>query len=289
MTDLSTKSDSRRGIQTYRTDRLNSSSHSQTFLGLGKSTVLKEKDKRDMLNTFCTKTADAYGYAIVDVINTLLLHEQMKEHDRRLYREFEIEDTETPSMRSTLGSRVSTFLITITSRFSTAGSGSFGKKGDLKALLRKGGLNIFRGDHPASRYGEQTGKVHGGLCFSRTPTKLWHEALGMLRDVDMSSCYSEVISGLKVYWGRPVVYEPGSRSLTLRESIEYVTRHAPSDGWYIRVTGDIDAGYNVLIPSTLNAVTANNYRRSRARKSPPAGQNCSRDESNPELLHMPRG
>jgi hypothetical protein len=49
----------------------------QTFLGLGKSESISEDEKREMLATFKTKPQDAYGYAIVDAVNTLLLFEQM--------------------------------------------------------------------------------------------------------------------------------------------------------------------------------------------------------------------
>ena len=45
-----------------------------------------------------------------------------------------------------------------------------------------------------SRYGTQVGKVHGGLLYSRSPTRFWHASPGMLRDVDMAGCYQRVIS-----------------------------------------------------------------------------------------------
>ena len=44
----------------------------------------------------------------------------------------------------------------------------------------------------SEKFGEQTGRTHGGLNFSRTPTQFWHQAPGMLRDVDMSGCYNNV-------------------------------------------------------------------------------------------------
>jgi len=37
-----------------------------------------------MLRTFLMRTADAYGYAMVDAINTLCVFEQMEERDRQL-------------------------------------------------------------------------------------------------------------------------------------------------------------------------------------------------------------
>src|SRR5262249_18367897 len=113
--------------------------------------------------------------------------------------------------------------------------------------------------------GSQTGKVHGGLLYSRSPYAFWHQSHGMLRDVDMVGCYNNVIARLRVHWGRPVIHEPGDHPLTLLQAVDYVTRHADPDGWFIRVSGDIKAGRNALIPSTDNAVTSANYRERMAK------------------------
>jgi hypothetical protein len=241
--------------------------HSRTFLGVGKS-ALAEKDKVDMLRTFHDQTARAYGYAIVDAVNTLLVHEQMKEQDRNVYRAFGCSDGEIPPMRSTQGSRVATFLIRMTQRSTASGSTILKNERSLKTLMKKGGRGNLSSDRGASRFGEQTGRSHGGLLLSRTPTRFWHEAPGMIRDVDMSACYSGIIASMNVYWGRPVVYEPGSRLLPLRDAVDLVNRLAAPDSWYIRVTGDIAAGFNVLIPSTLDAITSQNYSQ---RRRKPAG------------------
>ncbi len=64
--------------------------HSQTFLGLGKSGALAEADKRNMLEAFRTRTDEAYGYAMVDVVNTLLVYEAMVAMDREISRAFDL-------------------------------------------------------------------------------------------------------------------------------------------------------------------------------------------------------
>jgi hypothetical protein len=81
----------------------------------------------------------------------------------------------------------------------------------------------------------------------------------------MSGCYNEILAGIDVYWGRPVVFEPGNRAITLLEAADRLAGCCDPDAWYVRVTGDIRAGYNTLIPSTAGAITAANYRR----KKPP--------------------
>src|SRR5262249_52359673 len=131
----------------------------------------------------------------------------------------------------------------------------------LKALMNKGGVGLFEAHPQVSRYGTQTGKVHGGLLYSRSPTRSWHESPGVLRDVAMAGCYEKVISRHALYWGRPVIFEPGANPLTLRRAVELVRRNADDDGWLIRVSGPITAYPNALLPSTENAVTSANYRQ----------------------------
>jgi hypothetical protein len=233
---------------------------SRTFLGFGKNETLTEQDKGDMDRTFRDRTADAYGYAMADALNTLLVYEQMQCKDREVYRSFGFPEEDIPPLRPTLGSRVSTFLVRATRR-ATGPCESLPSDRSLEGLMRQGGTALFETQAGPSRYGTQTGKVHGGLLYGRSPTKFWHQAKGMLRDVDMAGCYQRILEGLNVYWGRPVVFEPGNKALTLQQAVDRVSRHADPDGWFIRVSGDLTAAPNALIPSTDNAVTAANYRR----------------------------
>src|SRR5262249_48646970 len=127
-------------------------------------------------------------------------------------------------------------------------------------LARRGGVGLLRAAPEASRYGEQTGTTHGGLLLSRSPTVFWHEAPGRLRDVDMKGCYNRIIARLGLYWGRPVILEPGARGTSLREAVDLCTRHAEPDAWLVRVSGPIAGYLNTLIPSTEGALTSLNYR-----------------------------
>jgi len=162
-----------------------------------------------MVQTFRKKPSDAYGYAIVDAVNTLLVHEQMQKQDRGVYHAFGAGE-EAPPMRTTLGSRVAKFLVRMTRRSAAAGSAGAGERTKAEGLDeegRSGGLRRWPCGQPVR---EQTGRTHGGLYFSRTPTQFWHEAPGMLRDVDMSGCYNNVIAKLNVYWAAPSSTNPGT-------------------------------------------------------------------------------
>src|SRR5262249_32132204 len=167
---------------------------SKTFLGTGKVETLTPEDKQDMRRTFQEKTADAYGYAIVDVVNVLLVSERMRNENRRIFEAFDCPVEDIPPMRPTLGSRVAQFLLKMTQRTVAAGSQELSSETKLKALTRAGGPEAFTEARKPSRYRAQAGRVHGGLLLNRSPTRFWHEAPGMLRDVDMSGCYNNVLA-----------------------------------------------------------------------------------------------
>jgi hypothetical protein len=239
--------------------------HSQSFLGLGKCDAITEEEKADMPRVFVERTADAYGYAMADAVNTLLVHEQMQLRDRQIYRDFGFPDADIPPLKPTLGSRVSTFLVQATRRL-THGSEILKSQASLEELMARGATRLFEEEPDASRFGVQTGKVHGGLLYSRSPTRLWHEAPGQLRDVDMSGCYQKVIERIAVRWGRPVVFEPGQETLRLQDAVNLAMREADPDAWMVRVTGDIHSHPNALLPSTDGAMTAANFRRRREKR-----------------------
>src|SRR5262249_4106563 len=155
---------------------------------------------------------------IADAVNTLLLDEQMERRDREIYETFQFSDKLVPPFKATLGSRVGAFLFSATRQL-VAGSSNLATVGALRTLMHGGGGLLREGSRAVTRFGRQIGDVHGGLLYSRTPTRFWHEAPGMLRDVDMVGSYNSVISRMNVYWGRPVIFEPGERQLTLGAAV----------------------------------------------------------------------
>lgn len=251
---------------------------SRTFLELPKLETITSEEKKSMLNVFKSKTHDAYGYSIVDAVNTLLVYEQMKVHDRAIYSEFEVASDLVPEMAASVGGRVRDFLMTMTRKH--AGESQYlSNARSIKELMHRGGLVGFHGAHSASRFGPQTGLIHGGLLFTRTPTKFWHEGEDMFRDVDFAGCYNNILANMNVYWGRPLAEEPGSQNLKLVDAVRLVRTRADDDAWYIRVTGDLSTIRNTLIPSALDATTRENYR-SRKRKAQAAAFRGEIDDEN---------
>jgi hypothetical protein len=250
-----------------------------TFLGVGKSADLTPADKQDMLATFLKKPRRAYTYAVRDSLLTLGVEERMRAEDRRMYEQLGFEAAAIPPLRPTLGSRVADTITRSIAR-SAAGSVLLSQRGKpladgragkpslakVKSLLTRGsGQSIA--DERASAFGRQTGETHGGLLFSRSPTRLFHDAVGMFRDVDLSGCYASVLGSMNLYAGRPIIHEPGGGAMRLSEGVAFVREHAAGrDAWVLKVSGPITAAPNVLIPSTRGALTHANYQSRAARK-----------------------
>ena len=238
--------------------------HSQTFLGFGKAADITTDDKQRMSKTFEMKTDETYKYAAVDALNTLLIYEQMTLRDREIYETFKVPVERIPEFKGTCGRRVSDFLLTMASLCSK-GSDQLSKKPKLIQLVKGGGFGRFSVRNSVSRYGEQTARVYGGLGMSRSPTQFWHKAPRMLRDIDMSGCYNQIICKINMYLGQPIVLEPGSNNMALAMAVAFLEKVSPNDGWFIKVTGDFTVTNNVLIPSATDAVTFENYRSRRSK------------------------
>jgi hypothetical protein len=243
---------------------------SQTFLGMPKSDALTAEDKGNMLRTFHDKTEQCYGYAIVDAVNTLLIREQMESQHHRVYQVMGLSMVAIPPCRPTLGSRVAELLVKATCH-AVADSKELSSERKIRGLMRRGGRKHLTSRKGSSMFGEQTVNVHGGLLYSRSPTRFWHEAKDMLRDIDIAACYSQIVSSLDVYHGRPVIFEPGSRAMSLKNAIAFAAKHAEPDGWVVRATGNITRSPNALVASTIGAVTSANYRGTARKQGDAAG------------------
>jgi hypothetical protein len=239
---------------------------SRTFLGVGKCEAVSAEEKSRMSEVFRRRPADAYAYALADPVNTLLLEEEMRRQDRAIYRAFGVPEDRVPEMPGTVGRRASRLLLTAAEVQVAAGSSRLGPRAALRELASLGGPALLRRDPEASRFGAQTAGVHGGLLLNRSPARPWHEAPGLLADIDLASCYGRLASTMDVYFGRPLVLEPGAAHLSLREAVRLAREHADDDGWVIRVTGPLPGCFNTLIPSTLDVVTAAGYREARRRR-----------------------
>jgi hypothetical protein len=279
------------------------------FLGTTKLAAIGAQELPRMLDTFRRTPDEAYGYAMLDSILTLLILERMKEEDSRVYVDLGIKAASTATFRPTQGSRVAETITRAIVDYA-AGSvrlstlGRLRKNGQPGAISRQRietlmyqGSAQFLAEERLSKFGGQTGETHGGLLLNRSPTRFFHSAPGLLADVDMCSCYARILEDIKIYVGRPVVYEPGSRRMLLKEAIRFLKKHAAGrDAWFIKVTGDIERFPNALIPSTKDAWTHANYRRRVARQRAAArrkgraigGRSQSRDDDGRSALYSNR-
>jgi hypothetical protein len=254
--------------------------HARTFLGVSKSSDITKEEKGHMRDTFGRRPREAYGYALLDAVLTLLVEERMREEDRKMYGALGLEASKVPPLQATLGSRVSEMLTKAIANDTAVGSVLLSAKGTalknggvgavslcrVKNLLEKGSRDHITSEN-LSKFGKQTGDTHGGLLFSRSPTKLFHEGPGQFRDVDLSGCYASIIGGMNLYLGRPLIHEPGPGKVRLKDAIAFVREHAAgNDAWIIKVSGPLTRMPNVLVPSTNEALTHANYQSQAARK-----------------------
>jgi hypothetical protein len=251
----------------------------KAFVGVRKVEGLDEGKKADMLETFRCEPERAYAYAVTDAVLTLLVHEGMEATHRRMYGELGFEGEDIPPLPSTQGRRVAEMVVRSVARDAQGSAVLSGGRGKapaggagtvslakVKALLAKGSAG-FLVDEQLSRFGAQSGQTHGGLLFSRSPTRVFHAAPGMFRDVDLSGCYAAIMASMGLYAGRPFVHEPGSGRMALKDAVAFARQHAAGpDAWFVKVSGKITAGPNVLIPSTKGALTNANYKSRAARR-----------------------
>ncbi|HXY34631.1 MAG TPA: hypothetical protein VEI07_10415 [Planctomycetaceae bacterium] len=236
---------------------------SQTFLGIGKADTMSKDEKKEMRNAFLRRPHEAFGYALRDAVLTLMLYEEMFRRDRAMYEEFGLEPL--GPMKPTLGSRVADFVFTALLQ-SVCDSKLLKTPRNLRRLMQGGAIHRFGSTAEGSHFGEQTGAIHGALRYSRTPIVFWHEARGLLRDVDLRACYPTIAARMNVYFGKPVLFEPGNQRMSLHDGVAFASQYSNGDGWFIRASGNLSAIDNALVPSTVGALTSDNFRmRSRTR------------------------
>jgi hypothetical protein len=233
------------------------------FLGVGKG-GFSEEEKAAMDQTFVARTDDAYCYAIRDVVLTLLLDDAMQAEHQTLLRELELDRCPMPMPRTT-GSRVDQIIVADIARAAVeidADAETFEREMRwVKRVLKKGSSN-YLGGLKASRLGRQPFQTHGGLIFSRSPTDLFHEGVGRFFDADLEGAYANVAAEVTLYAGQPVVVYPGRNAVRRADAMRWLKRNSAGwDAFYVVVSGKIPSGCNTLIPSVVDAVTAENYRR----------------------------
>ncbi len=238
----------------------------RTFLGRGKRRGPTRAQRRDMIGFLRAHPGRAYAYAIEDAVLTLQLVEAMRREHRRVFEAFGVEPAAIPPMGASLGRRGTDFL-RVMAMLHIGPSARLASPREFRELVRRGGRDHLGAPPGPSRFGAQTASCHGGLLFNRTQGRLWHEAPGMIRDVDGQGFYNQITREMNVYLGEPLVLEPGEGRLTLEQAVAFLEANCPRDGWFVRVTGDIQGWENTLIPSTVGATTYENWRQ-HARRPP---------------------
>ena len=213
-----------------------------------------------MDRVFTERTEEAYIYAIIDVILTLLLREAVAVVDRQTETALRLpHPPHASSVRGTVGARAKDILSASTAAFA-ADSIALSKPSALRRLTQAGGRAALI-ENGASKFGAQIAKVFGGHLINRSPTCLFHCAPGLLHDVDLVSCYPTILADMDINWGTPIVFEPGANTMTAKSAVDFLSRTSSPNSWYITVTGDLPRGVcNTLIPSQLGATTSDNLR-----------------------------
>jgi hypothetical protein len=256
---------------------------SRTFIGVGKAGGLTPADKAEMARVFHERTAEASTYAVTDAVTTLLVYERMREMDRRVYQLLGLPDRPGRVIRGTLGGRVSGLVVEDALERANAETPQGVEpltRRELEDLMAQGGKEFHRPPY-AGKFGHQALGVHGGLLYTRSPARLWYESDGQLGDVDLEAFYSRLLAQMHVYWGRPVVLEPGRHAMTLGQAVALARKHADPDAWVIRASGPIAGVPNVLVPSTDDALTAAGYRVK-------LGRGCNRADAARRAAHAER-
>ena len=172
----------------------------RAFAGVGKPTAIPEEAKARMSGVFRDRPRDAYAYAATDAILTLLTAEGMVAEDRRLFDSFGLSKYAPKRMKPTMGARAAATLEADARRAAEGSTALSGKGGPsrtkIAALFRAGGGPAVAA---RSRFGQQTGDVHGGLTLSRTPDRPFDAAPGQFRDVDLCGCYPSIVKRMHLY------------------------------------------------------------------------------------------
>lgn len=232
----------------------------KSILGIGKHEEGNSINKTQMQKAFQEQPSVAYLYAIQDVVITLCLLEKLEKNMQRIHSHLGL--AECSRLEGTIGSQAAHLLTKYVEQKLNAKD----RKENflIKTLMKRGGATMIA---EQSRFGIQTSSTQGGLSYSRSPSKFLHRAKNMFLDVDLSSCYPRILQDCHIYWGKPVVHEPGHDAMTLAEGIKFLKYHAASDdAGVIRVTGALPFGSNVLLRSVEDAWTYKNFNSRRHRR-----------------------
>jgi hypothetical protein len=206
---------------------------------------------------------EAIKYHATDIFATWDLSLKQQEFYNLILESFNIESI---PVADTTGSNVSKFVVEAIKQefapntfiYDSEGNKIF-SKGELdketekliKSLIKLGHIDNLE-KIPLNDFGCQPFLTVGGLLYSRMAKIKF--LVGLLSDCDLSSCYASFMSTMNVYLGEPVTLtcKYDKYKIRLREALELIeNQNAPHDGWFIRVSGELEKAINTLIMSDL--------------------------------------
>jgi len=158
-------------------------------------------------------------------------------------------DLETSEIKDTTGSNVSKFIKDCIFKYFNTDN-----KEDIITLnncLKNSNIETLQHDS-FNDFGIQPFLTVGGLLYSRVAR--YPIIRGILSDLDLSSCYASAMSDLDIYLGKPVTitFPYKKYQYTLKEILEIIEeKEISKDAWFVRVSGNLEKGFNTLIYSDL--------------------------------------
>jgi len=214
-------------------------------LGLESPDIIKE----NMSILFEELENDALVYNAQDIFLTDELDKIQRDFLNLMRNSFNLNPSE---IADTTGKNVSELIIDlIYSHFGINPDESKDEVRIIRKLLKLGkatNLQKLNSNH----FGIQPFLTVGGLLFTRMAKFPFFK--GNLSDLDLISCYASIMSRINVYLGEPKVltfrfkkYKP-----TLKDALKLIeNENAPSDGWFVRVSGKLEKAINSLVLSDL--------------------------------------
>ena len=189
-------------------------------------------------------------YAGLDPTATHGLSEKQIKYINHIRSQFNLESCQ--DIRDTTGSNVADFIFDLIFKHFTSNLDlpDLATK-TLKSQLKLSHINNLQ-KLEYNNYGIQPLRTVGGLLYSRV--QRYPVIKGILADLDEKSCYATAMCNLNLYLGEPIIttfrnkkYKP-----TAKETINFLSKNSPRDGWFIRVSGQLKEAINTLVLSDLD-------------------------------------
>ncbi len=225
------------------------------------SEAIRERYGDEITEQWCKKNMDIVKskypdifkeYALQDARLTWELYTTLVEMKMSVGQEFGLEGL--PNLRETCGKNIEDFLFNLI----------FNHFGELENItsenseeLNKEILELYKlgsGKHISKLYDNAYGYIPtstvGGLLFTRMVSQAI--AIGVMLDLDLSSCYASALTQMNLYIGEPIFTTYHFNKPKLFEALDEIKElGVKKDAYYIRVSGKLNNAWNSLLLSDL--------------------------------------